>query len=131
MTVVQVLSGIENSFNRVWGVEASRTWLRRFANYTSITVVVPVLIMAAFALTATLKIEVVKHGLNEASLAYRAMLAVAPLISVWIAFFLLIIFMPNTRVRRRPALLSAFIAAVLWICWQGLYINLQRNVAEY
>jgi membrane protein len=131
VTVVQMLSSIENSFNRVWGVTASRTWLRKFTNYTSITVVVPVLIMAAFATSATLQNEAIKHGLSDASILYQGVLRVAPLVAAWLAFFLLIVFMPNTQVRRRPAAGSALIAALLWSGWQSIYIILQKNVAQY
>jgi membrane protein len=131
VTVVQMLVSIENSFNRVWGVKSARSWLRRFTNYTSITVVVPVLIVAAFTIGATLQNEAIKHGLSQTSAVYSTALRVAPLLSVWVAFFFLIVFMPNTRVRRRPAAASALIAALLWIGWQGLYITMQKNVANY
>lgn len=131
VTVVQVLSSVENSFNRVWGVTESRPWLRKFTNYISITVLVPVLIMAAFAISATLQSEAIKHGLSEASAIYRALVRVAPLASVWLAFFLLTTFMPNTHVHRRAAGASALISALLWVSWQKIYISLQVNVAKY
>ncbi len=131
VTVVQVLSSVENSFNRVWGAKEPRSWPRKFANYISITVLVPVLIMAAFAISATLQSEAMKHGLNAASPLYRVGVRVAPLASVWLAFFLLIVFIPNTKVRRRPAAASALISAILWVLWQKTYISLQVGVARY
>jgi membrane protein len=39
--------------------------------------------------------------------------------------------MPNTEVRKRPAILSALVAAVGWILWQKIYINLQVSLARY
>ena len=131
VTAVQVLSSVENSFNRVWGVTKSRSWVRKFTNYTSITVLVPVLIMVAFAISATLQNEAIKHGLGEASFLYRTVVRLAPLVAVWIALFLLITFMPNTHVRRRPAAVSALISALFWIFWQKIYISLQVGVARY
>ena len=54
VTVVLVLSQVESSFNRVWGVQVPRTVLRRFSEYLSVLVVVPVLMVAATTLNATL-----------------------------------------------------------------------------
>src|SRR5450759_4147432 len=41
--VVDVLSCVEMSFNRVWGVTLPRRLLRKFSNYLSIVMVVPIL----------------------------------------------------------------------------------------
>jgi membrane protein len=71
VTVVQTLSGIETSFNRVWGVERPRSWWRRITNYISMTVVVPVLIMAAFAIHATLHNARILDALGQAAPLYR------------------------------------------------------------
>lgn len=101
-TVVQVLGSIEASFNRVWGVAAPRTLWRKFTNYVSIVVVVPVLVMTAFAITATLKNQVVSVHLEQWAWIARTLLRLTPLATVWLAFFFLFVFMPNTRVSRGP-----------------------------
>lgn len=130
-TVVQTLAGIETSFNRVWGVTTPRSWWRRTTNYISMTVVVPVLIMAAFGIHATLQNQGVLRALGEARPLYQALLRLSPLLSVWLAFLVLIVFMPNTDVKKRPAAVSALVAALLWISWQKIYISLQVGVARY
>ena len=131
VTVVQVLSSMETSFNRVWGVRSGRGLWQQFTNYTSITVVVPVLIMAAFAISASLHTRAVAAHLGQAAFVYRTLLRLAPLFTVWLAFFFLFVFMPNTRVDRRSAAVSAFVAALLWILWQKIYVALQVGVARY
>ena len=68
---------------------------------------------------------------RNAAPAYRALLRLSPLLSVWVAFLVLIVFMPNTVVRKRPAAISALVAAILWILWQKIYISLQVGVARY
>lgn len=130
-TVVQVLGSIEASFNRVWGVTAPRTLWRKFTNYVSITVVVPVLVMTAFALSASLKHQVVNAHLQEWAWAYRTLLGLTPLVTVWLAFFFLFVFMPNTHVSRRAAASSALISALLWLGWQRLYISMQVGLSRY
>ena len=130
-TVVQVLGSIERSFNQVWGVTKARNFWRRFANYTSITVVVPVLLMAAFAISATLSNEHLIQKMGEAAVLYRELLHFTPWFAVWFAFFILFVFMPNTRVERGVAAWGALIAAILWLIWQKIYIHLQVNLAGY
>lgn len=131
VTAVQVLGSIETSFNRVWGVASSRTIWRKFTNYVSVTVVVPVLIMTAFAVSATLKNQVVAAHLSDSALVYRTLLRLTPLSTVWVAFFLLFVFMPNTHVSKRAAGFSALLSTVFWLGWQRVYINMQVALSKY
>jgi membrane protein len=130
-TAVQVLGSIETSFNRVWGVHQSRAIWRKFTNYISVTVVVPVLIMTAFAISASLKNQVVAAHLVETAWLYRTLLGLTPLVTVWFALFLLFVFMPNTHVNRQAAGFSAFLTALLWLGWQRIYISMQVALSKY
>lgn len=129
VTAVQVLSSVENTFNKIWGVTARRSWWQRFTNYTSITIVVPVLVAAAFALSASAragKLDSLDHfGL------VRGLLTLAPLLTTGLAFFTLFTFMPNTRVHKRAAFTAAFATALLWLGWQKLYLLFQFGLAKY
>ena len=131
ITVVQVLGSIEASFNRVWGVAAPRTIWRKFTNYVSITVVVPVLVMTAFAVSASLKNQVVAGHLEQWAWVLQALLRLTPLAIVGLAFFFLFVFMPNTHVNRRAAATSALISALLWLGWQKIYISMQVSLSRY
>jgi membrane protein len=130
VTVVQMLGSIESSFNQVWGVTTSRAFWRRVVNYISITVVVPVLILIAFTITASMSSEAVMLKLGEAAFVYKALLKLLPFISTTIAIFFLFTFVPNTTVHPRPAIISAIVTALLWLVWQILYVNLQVGVAK-
>ncbi len=124
LTVVQMLSRIEQSFNRVWLVTRNRGWSQRFANYVSIVVVVPILLVGAIGLTAQVRLggELIER-LN--------LLRFAPFLSTWIAFSILYGAMPNTKVRLAPALASGFVGAVLWHLWFRFYITIQPGVTRY
>ena len=128
---VTVLAGMEAAFNRIWGIATPRHPLRRTANFISILVVVPVLVAAALALSAALSSEAFIRQLGAAAMLYRAALHAAPALAIWLAFTFLYVFMPNTRVRARPALISGLLATVLWLGWQRLYIFMQVNLAQY
>lgn len=131
VTAVQVLGSIEASFNRVWGVKESRAIWRKFTNYVSVTVVVPVLIMTAFAVSASLKNQVVAAHVSESAALYQVLLKLTPLATVWFALVLLFIFMPNTHVHRRTAAFSALLTALLWLGWQKIYISMQVALSRY
>ncbi len=131
VTAVQVLGSIEASFNRVWGVVESRAIWRKFTNYVSVTVVVPVLIMTAFAVSASLKSQVIAAHVSESAALYRVLLKATPLATVWFALVLLFIFMPNTHVHRRTAAFSALLTALLWLGWQKIYISMQVALSRY
>lgn len=131
VTAVQVLGSIEASFNRVWGVKESRPLWRKFTNYISVTVVVPVLIMTAFAVSASLKSQVIAAQISESGRLYTTLLALTPFATVWVALFLLFVFMPNTHVRRRSAAGSALLTAFFWLAWQRIYISMQVSLSRY
>jgi len=130
VTVIQVLSSIESSFNQVWGVKSSRAFWRRFINYISITVVVPFLILVAFTLNASMSSEAVIIRLGEAAAIYTAILQLVPFVISTFAIFFLFVFVPNTTIRPKPALLSSIITALLWLGWQNIYVSLQLGVAR-
>lgn len=130
LAVVQVLSSIEASFNQVWGIASSRAFWRRFVNYISIVVVVPVLILAAFTINASLSSEAVIARLGEAAFAYKMLLKLLPFLSTVVAVFFLFVFVPNTAIRFRPAAVSSVITALLWLGWQSVYVSLQVGVAR-
>ncbi len=130
VTVVQVLSSIESVFNHIWGVSSARGILRRIINYTGIVVLVPVLILMAFAVNASLSSESVIARLGELAGLYRTLLQLAPFFSTALAIFLLFVGVPNTRIHVRPALISAIVTALMWVGWQHLYVTLQIGVAR-
>lgn len=119
---IQVMSSIETSFNIVWGIRNSRNILRKIAYYTSTLVVVPVLILAAGTLTATVRPLIEKIGLAA---FHAGLLKLTPLLVGWIGFSFLYGFVPNTKVQLRPALVSGFVGAVLWNGWLRFYLAVQ------
>ena len=129
ITAIQVLANIEDSFNKIWGVKDRRSWWQRFTNYTSLTIMVPMLVVAGFALSASVRSGVLKTA--EFAWLNQGFLYVTPLFATWLAFFLLYTFMPNTRVEKRASVFAAFIAALMWLGWQKMYLVFQFGLARY
>lgn len=129
-TAILVLGSVELTFDRIWGVARPRNVLRKVANYVSILVLVPVLIGIASTLETTL------HGAvpfmpQAVGSAVRSAMRLTTLFTTWLAFFSLYIFLPNTRVRALPAIISSLVGAIIWVIWQRAFITLQLGVARY
>ncbi len=132
---VQVLGCVEMSFNRVWGVTVPRRLLRKFSDYLSIVMVVPILLVAATTFSAALNhpalIGLLQTYLGFALPLYTRALALLPLAAVWLAFIFLYKLMPNTRVRTGPAVVSGILGGSLWMAWQWCYLALQVGIGRY
>jgi membrane protein len=117
ITVLSLMSSIEEAFNHIWRVKTSRPLARRFSDYLSAILVGPVLIFAAVTITATLQ----NHTFVQSLLSLHALGAVIlgllkllPYLTLWGAFSFVYLFIPNTRVKLQSALLGGLVAALLW-----------------
>jgi membrane protein len=129
-TAVIMLASMEVSFNRIWGIAKMRNPLRQAANYISVIVLVPLLIGVASAMEASLK-GLVPILPESVSFVVKNLLRLTSFFMTWLAFWFLYVFIPNTRVKASPALISSFFGAIFWLLWQKAYISLQLGVARY
>lgn len=116
-TVIALMQKIESAFNFVWQVEHLRPLSQRFSNYLSVTLIGPVLIFSAIGFTATvLNMEFSRALVAIEPLGTLMLLGskLVPYFLVCMAFTLIYIFIPNTRVQFRAALVGGVIAGVLW-----------------
>jgi len=129
---------VEGSFNFVWRVDRPRSFARRFSEYLSVMLVGPLLMSVAMGFTATLASTTVMGRLQQIE-PFGSLLAslsgLTPYILVIAAFSFLYVFVPNTRVRVRPALLGGVFAGVLWAgsgsLFTGFVISVSRTEAIY
>jgi membrane protein len=116
-TVIALMQKIESAFNYVWRIDHLRSMSQRFSNYLSVILIGPVLIFSAVGFTATvLNMEVAQRLVAiepfGTLMLYGSKLV--PYVLVCLAFTLIYIFIPNTRVRFTAALAGGLIAGVLW-----------------
>ena len=127
LTAVLLLANVEKSFNRVWGVDKNRSLLRQIANYTSVLVLVPVLIGLAGALKAQVAIN--RKILDVDVNAWAQNLASFGIL--WLVIGFLYVFVPNTRVRLRSALVSSLLTTVVFLGWMQMFTVMQTGVVNY
>jgi len=117
ITVLSLMDSIEEALNRIWRVRASRTLARKFSDYLSAILVGPVLVFAAVTITATLQSSSVVRALLSLDALGKGLLTLlrlVPYLTLWGAFTFVYVFIPNTRVRLRSAVVGGLIAAILW-----------------
>ncbi len=133
--VIEVLGRVERSFNRVWGVTVGRSVWRRFTDYLSVLLILPILAVAAASMpvmdmltrffdddTAAMIQRVVNSGF------FRNLTVVG---MTTLAFGFLIMFMPNMIVKFRAAIAGGFVAALLFLLWLSICAMIQVGAARY
>jgi membrane protein len=133
-SVLTLLSNIEVSFNHVWRVQETRSWLRRFSDYFSVVLLGPILILAAVSISTSLQSQTLVQRLVETAYVGGAILLVfklVPFLVMWAAFIFLFLFMPNTKVRFHAALIGGIVGGTIWQLVQWAYVHFQIGVAKY
>jgi membrane protein len=134
VTVFTMLSAVERSFNSVWGVERQRKPSRMFADYLSVTLVTPLLIVVAISFSASLESFALMQWLLSLSVinyAYIAGLKIMPYALVCFALFFLYKVVPNTQTDTRSCLMGGVAAGLLWQLLQTMFLHYQIGVSKY
>ena len=100
-TVINLVSNIEITFNRIWEVKKARSILKQMDDFVLLA---PVM---------------------------KFMIRLIPFVLTWLMFTGLYIFMPNTKVKFKHALIAGILAGSAYQAFQFLYINSQLWVSKY
>jgi len=119
LTAFGLLGKMESVFNKIWGIEKSRSILRRWSNYLSITVLIPILLF----ITITL--------ITRTLLQYSFLAKALVLWATWVAFSFIYTQLPNTRVKLLASTAGGLVAACLWQLWLVIFIIVQPGVTRY
>lgn len=133
-TVLSLVQKIESAFNMIWHVEITRTLGERFSSYLSVILIGPVLMVSALGITASfMSSSLVQYVLSIEPFGSLIILAtkLMPYFMVIGVFAFIYIFVPNTRVRLRPALLGAIVAGILWQTSGMLFASFVVNSSKY
>ena len=134
VSVILVFGNIELALNVIWQVKKSRSIARKVADYLALIILLPISINVAFAASAFLTspaLAVHFEKLIPFLWLQTLLLKLVPVVFFTITFYIIYIFFPNTRVHTAPALVGAFLAAIVWFVVQNIYIGLQIGVSNY
>ena len=106
-----VMVTIENSFNVIYRARTGRSWTRRLLVYWCVLTLGPVLLGVMPWIWGNL--ASVLATLPKWTWLAVTVEVVSSVVMFWILMFVIYLWVPNARVRIRPALIGAFVAALL------------------
>lgn len=131
-TVLNLTGNIEYAFNRIWQVNKPRSMYRRITDYFSMFLLLPVLIVISAGLNIFMT-TFLKGMENYIMLApfLKFLVRLIPFVFIWGMLTALYIFMPNTKVKFKPALIAGMLAGTVFQLFQVFYISGQIWVTKY
>ncbi|WKZ18953.1 MAG: YihY/virulence factor BrkB family protein [Candidatus Jettenia sp. CY-1] len=132
--IIRALGTIEMSFNDIWKIKKSRSIFRKFSNYISMLIIIPMLLLASTTITAALTNAKLVAFLNKIWVgeAYLSILKwLLPIAVLWIAFIAAYILVPNTRVKFIPGIIGGLVGGTIFHLLQIFYFRGQASVADY
>jgi len=116
-TAVSMVQKVEESFNYVWYVAKRRSFARRFTEYMVVMLIGPVVIVVALGMIASLRSNTIIQFFVTSELFGPVFLATSkltPYLLVTAVFTFVYMYMPNTRVRFRSALVGGVAGGTFW-----------------
>ncbi len=116
-TVVTTIQKVEKSFNFLWRVDRPRSFLRRFTEYLAVMILGPVLLAVALGLLASAErspFAMWLDGVKPLAWTLSAVGEILPYVIVTVIFTLMYIFIPNTKVQFRAALIGGITSGIVW-----------------
>lgn len=135
-TVLKLFHQIENSFNIIWKVERSRSFIRKFTDYLAIVLIAPILIVLSG--TVNVYITTILRDFSQNTDYFEFIspiilfsIKLIPYFLIWLLFTLLYLIMPNKAVKFTHAFIAGLIAGTAYQLIQFYYINFQIGFSRY
>lgn len=120
--VISMFSIIEKALNSIWGVKKTRSFFRKFSDYFTVFLILPIgVVLTNILINLKINISVI-HSIIE---------TVAPYFSLWIFFLVFFSVLPNTKVNIIPTIWSSFIVSFLLNQSNVILLKLQLLISEY
>lgn len=131
-SVLVLINNMEITFNQIWQVKKARSVYRKTTDYLSMLLLMPILIVLSSGLSIFIG-TMVKNFEDYTLLAPlgKFLIRMIPFALTWCMFTALYIFMPNTKVKFKHALISGILAGSAYQAFQYLYIGSQMSVSRY
>jgi membrane protein len=133
-TVVSLIQKIEQTFNHIWHIGSTRGFLRRAADYLSVLMIGPVMVVSVLALTASMVsstfVQYIMAIDTFGTLLYYAGLTI-PYLMIIAFFTFMYMFIPNTRVNIGAALFGATLSGILWKTAGMLFASFTAGSTQY
>ena len=125
-SVVKIFSAVEKSFNEIWKVQESRTFVRKLTDYMSLVFLFPIMIVLSNGFTTLLQLFFLKIDPNLIQI-----LKYVPQIMMVSFFTLIYLIIPNTKVKLSTSFIAGLFSGILFYIVQGIFINVQVGLLKY
>lgn len=123
-TAISAVQKIEESFNYVWYVSKPRSFARRFSEYLIVLLVGPMVMVTAIGMITSIQsITVVQFLINNDRLGPVFVLVgkFVPYLLISGVFTFLYMFMPNTKVNLKSALVGGIAGGFMWATMGAIF----------
>jgi len=120
VTSIMLLNSVERTFNAVWGVKRQRSWVRRLVSYWNVLTLPVILIGIGQYVFARFT-----FGIDNSFAT-----SVLVLIPTWLGFTFLNMFVPNTRVSVRAALIAGVVGGSMWEAGKYGFLNFSAGLIQ-
>ena len=131
-TVLMLVSNIEQTFNEIWQVKHQRSIFRTFTDYLAMFLLFPILIVVSSGLSIFL--ATMADSLPDflpLGPVVRKLIDLSPYILMSLLFIALYVFMPNTHVKVKNAIVPGILAGIAMQWLQFFYIHSQIWMTGY
>jgi membrane protein len=116
-TVISMIQKVEASFNFVWYVSKPRSLSRRFTEYLVVIIIGPIMMVTALSIIGSMGSNTVIQYLGALPGVGEMLLLAGKLVPFMIisgVFAFLYMFMPNTKVNLKSALIGGLGGGIMW-----------------
>ena len=131
-TVLLLTHNMERTFNSIWQVKKPHSLYRKMTDYFSMMLLLPLLIMLSSGISIFMSTFL--KNMEEFFLlapVIKFLVRLTPFVLTWGMFTALYIFMPNTKVKLKFAIVPGILAGSAFQAFQYLYIGSQIWVSRY
>lgn len=130
--LISLADSIETNMNAIWAVKKRRSYIRKFTDYMALFIGFPLVIILYGGISifmTTIYQSMAEHYFI--STFVHICIKLAPYVISGLIMTALFLFIPNTRVRFKNALIPGIITGVIFQAFLYVYIQIQMSVSSY
>ncbi|MFV2072393.1 MAG: YihY family inner membrane protein [Thermoanaerobaculales bacterium] len=128
---ILLLDNIESNFNNIWHVTTRRRFIAKITSYTSVLVFGVLFLGASLTISARIKAMLFTGALIDPTTLGRLGTWFFPLLFTFLAFLLMYLVIPFTRVQWRSATVGALVGSVFWELGKNIFANSVGQSVRY
>ena len=136
ITVMRLLSSVEDALNALWGIYEGRPLIRKASDYLAIIVICPILLTASSSITLLITSNIEKFSAQydlakQLGPVLAEVIHLLPYVVSTLLFMIVYIVMPNTHVKLSSSFWAGLFTGCSYQIMQATYISIQLAITNY